>query len=359
MVKTDNFILRYANCWEDADLLTSWLASCQGGSILSVCSGGENSLSLLTCDPAEVLVVDVNPKQLYLLELKRATVQHHERESALAFMGYRPSSNRLGTYKSLRKALTKDARSFWDKRETQIKKGIINDGRIERNLQKFAKWYRPLIHSSKTARELLRPKPLAEQQQFYRETWNNLRWRALFKIAFSNFSLRFLAPDPDFFNYVEVDTSAYLVEKVGRHFSSLACQNNHILHYGMFGEFGETLPHFVQEEHYEVIQSRLDRLTLHHGFAQDPIKKGRRFNGFNLSNIFEYTTREEFTTLAHELMEGAAPEVRFVYWNILVPRQLSAVEGIGLTNLLDTSVDQDVPDKGWIYYRCLVEGNTL
>ena len=96
-----------------------------------------------------------------------------------------------------------------------------------------------------------------------------------------------------------------------------ACQNSHMLPYGMFDEFGEAVPHCVQEQKDELIQPQL---TLHHGFAQDPIKKRRKFQRFNLSNIFEYTTGEEFSTLAYELLAGATSDVRFVY--CLVPRQI-------------------------------------
>ena len=69
MVKTEKFILRYANCWEDADLLIQNLNCKKGDRILSICSGGENSLSLLCLNPQEIVVVDVNPKQLFILEL--------------------------------------------------------------------------------------------------------------------------------------------------------------------------------------------------------------------------------------------------------------------------------------------------
>ena len=75
MVKTDNFQLRYANCWEDTEVLLRHINRGQGAQYLSIASGGENSLSLLYLDPERVHVVDVNPLQLYLLELKMAAIQ--------------------------------------------------------------------------------------------------------------------------------------------------------------------------------------------------------------------------------------------------------------------------------------------
>ena len=51
-VQADFSIIRYAQCWEDADVLLAGLAVQPGDVCLSIGSGGENSLSLLTRDPA-------------------------------------------------------------------------------------------------------------------------------------------------------------------------------------------------------------------------------------------------------------------------------------------------------------------
>ena len=40
--------IRYAQCWEDADVLLQALAVQPGDVCLSIASGGENTLSLLT-----------------------------------------------------------------------------------------------------------------------------------------------------------------------------------------------------------------------------------------------------------------------------------------------------------------------
>ena len=64
--------IRYANCWEDAELLLSTLGSREGQRILSVGSAGDNSLSLLTTQPEQIVAVDVSQVQLYLIELKKA-----------------------------------------------------------------------------------------------------------------------------------------------------------------------------------------------------------------------------------------------------------------------------------------------
>src|SRR5512139_904038 len=64
--------LRYAQCWEDADVLLEALAVRPGDVCLSIGSAGDNTLALLIRQPACVIAVDVNPAQIACLELRVA-----------------------------------------------------------------------------------------------------------------------------------------------------------------------------------------------------------------------------------------------------------------------------------------------
>ncbi len=44
--------IRYAQLWEDADVLLAGLASKPGATLVSICSAGDNALAMLTLDPA-------------------------------------------------------------------------------------------------------------------------------------------------------------------------------------------------------------------------------------------------------------------------------------------------------------------
>jgi len=88
----------YTNCWEDADLLVSRLGDIRGRRVLSIGSGGENSLSLLCREPGLLVVVDKSPAQLFLFELKKVALKALERPDFLAFLGYAESTDRWRTY---------------------------------------------------------------------------------------------------------------------------------------------------------------------------------------------------------------------------------------------------------------------
>src|SRR5262245_29322427 len=121
--------VRYANVWEDADILCEALAPvAAGGRLLSIASAGDNTLALLTLDPAEVIAVDLSPAQLACLELRLAAFRHLADPELLAFLGMARSSDRLATYRSLRRELGDAARAFWDANEGAVARGVIHAG---------------------------------------------------------------------------------------------------------------------------------------------------------------------------------------------------------------------------------------
>ncbi|MGM0601087.1 MAG: DUF3419 family protein, partial [Candidatus Rifleibacteriota bacterium] len=64
----------YSNVWEDPELNRLSLKCEPGQNILSITSGGCNSLCLLLEDPKKLISIDLNPAQLAMLELKRAAI---------------------------------------------------------------------------------------------------------------------------------------------------------------------------------------------------------------------------------------------------------------------------------------------
>ena len=80
-------LIRYANCWEDPEVLLQGLNAPPGSKILSVGSAGDNSFSLLTTDPELVVAVDVNQIQLHLIELKKVCFAQLSHAEMICFLG--------------------------------------------------------------------------------------------------------------------------------------------------------------------------------------------------------------------------------------------------------------------------------
>src|SRR5687768_98208 len=64
--------IRYAQVWEDADVLLAGLEVRPGDVCLSIASAGDNTLALLTTHPSRVIALDLNAAQLACLELRVA-----------------------------------------------------------------------------------------------------------------------------------------------------------------------------------------------------------------------------------------------------------------------------------------------
>ncbi|MCP4042805.1 MAG: DUF3419 family protein, partial [Gammaproteobacteria bacterium] len=72
--------IRYAQCWEDADILIQGLDIQPGDTCLSIASAGDNALAMLARNPQRVIALDLNPAQTACLELRVAAyreLQHH------------------------------------------------------------------------------------------------------------------------------------------------------------------------------------------------------------------------------------------------------------------------------------------
>ncbi len=352
--EVDFDIIRYANCWEDADLLLKGLDLDENNNILSIGSGGDNSFSLLTTNPKKVVAVDVSEVQLFLIELKKQAILLLNRNEYLAFIGFhvQDGNTRMETYQNIRPQLSDVCKKYWDSQLETIKAGIVHQGKFEKYFQLFSKRVIPLIHSKKKVRELLKEKSEADQAAFFHKSWDTWRWRMFFKAFFSRFIMGRLGRDKSFMKEFEGSVSTFILNQAKRHLSSKHVHDNFMLNYALTGSFLDKLPHYVQEENYEKVKQNLDKLTLINGFAKDAIEQHGPFDAFNLSNIFEYLNKETFASVQKELIEGGTEHAKYAYWNLMVDRIMSNNKAYRLTN---KTKEHLAKDKGFFYKRFVVD----
>src|SRR5512136_3243505 len=104
--RRDGHRLRYAQCWEDADVLLEALDIRPGDVCLSIASGGDNTLAILSRGPERVIAVDRNPAQIACLELKVAAYRLLEYEEVRELLGSLPSWRREWLYRRVRSSLS-------------------------------------------------------------------------------------------------------------------------------------------------------------------------------------------------------------------------------------------------------------
>lgn len=320
-------ILRYAQCWEDADILVAGLDVQPGDVCISIASAGDNTLSLLTRAPGRVIAVDLNPTQVAALELRVAAYRTLSHGELLELIGSRPSARREAIYARCRSLISEYARGYWDARRDAISSGIGGAGKFERYFSLFRRFVLPTVHRRSTVRALVERRDSGERLRFFEDRWNTRAWRMLFRIFFSQTVLGRLGRDPSFFAYAEESVADHLMGRVRHALTILDPADNPYLHWITLGTHGEALPHALRAENFEVIRDNLDRLEWHCKPMEAVLDSARvdRIDSINFSNIFEYMSSDAHRSLLSSLLPRLSSGARMAYWNMIVPRSGAAL----------------------------------
>jgi S-adenosylmethionine-diacylglycerol 3-amino-3-carboxypropyl transferase len=355
--RADFSYVRYAQVWEDADILVGALEPQPAHVVVNIASAGDNALALLARGPARVYALDLNPAQLACVELRVAAYRELSHLELLELLGSRPSQRRSALYQRCRSQLSDQARDFWDAHSPEIAAGIGSAGKFERYFAKFRHWALPLVHGRSRIAALLRGGTREEREAFYHKKWNTWRWRLLFKIFFSRFVMGRLGRDPAFFRYVEGNVADRILTRARHALTELNPAENPYLHWILTGTHGAALPFALRLENFEAIRANLHRFewrlqSLEEFLAAEP---SLRVDRWNLSDIFEYMSEDNTAALLARLADASHPGARLAYWNMLAPRSRPEFLAPRLTPLSDLAARLFARDKAFFYSRFIVE----
>ena len=355
--RADFSFIRYAQCWEDADILLEALDVGEGDVCLSIASAGDNSLSLLSRGPARVIAVDMNPAQLACLALRVAAYRVLEHGELLQLVGSRECNDREALYRRCRGALEADARYFWDAHPQLIRNGIGAAGKFERYFAVFRSRVLPWIHPRHRVDRLLAGGTLEARRRFYAESWANRRWGLLCRLFFSRFVMGRMGRDPAFFRYVEGSVAERILARTRHALTELDPADNPYLQWIFTGRHTTALPHALRKENFDAIRENLDQLEWHPMSIEQLLdaEPGLRVDCYNLSDIFEYMSDESFIRLLSTLVEGARDGARLAYWNMLVPRSRPPELADILVPNAELAERLHLQDKAFFYSRFVVE----
>lgn len=349
-------LIRYANCWEDATILCKALNPAQDKRILSIASGGDNAFAMLSMG-ASVVAADISTAQLACVELKASAIHRLEHPDLLQFLGIRPCSRRVSIFRDLKADLARESRDFWENNTAAIKSGIAHAGKFEDYFRIFRTKILPMVHDRQTVAELMREKNRSEREAFYNNTWNNLRWRLLFRVFFSRAVMGHMGRDPEFFRYVKGSVSDRILRRTKHALTILETHNNPYLDYILNGNFTCALPLYLEEGRFEALRKGLYNLTIYGGSIEDAVDefRGDGFDGFNLSDIFEYMDASLCAKIYAKLLDSARPGARFAYWNMLVPRRCPEGLWDKVEHLAELSRECFERDMAFFYSAFVVE----
>ena len=349
--------LRYAYCWEDADVLLSALRLNSGDQCLSIASAGDNTMALLGAGASSVLACDLSRAQVAALELRRSAYRHLEYHDLLALLGERDHAQRFRLYTACRSDLSWQSRQFWDGHSKLVRSGIGRVGKFERYLSLFRRFVLPLVHSSAEVDRLLSESTEPERADFYDQVWNNRRWQWLGRLFFGPAALGRLGRDPSFAQYADETVWESLQRRIPHALVQQVPGKNTYLRWILTGRFGPALPRALREENFEAIRRNLDALDIRCESLEAVLAglPSQSVDACNLSDVFEYVSADHYEAALRELSRVGRPGCRFVYWNLVTRRRRPESLAPLIRENRDLATKLHQLDKAFFYRDLVVE----
>ncbi len=354
--KADFDYIRYAQLWEDADVLTAALGDCAGKTLVSICSAGDNALAMLTLDPARIVVLDLSAAQIACLKLRIGAYRNLTHGEFIELTGSRPNTRRRDLLERALQGTDPETRVFWERQAGEVEKyGIGGVGKFERYFRIFRTWLLPLVHSRATLNDVFIPREPDARTEFFNTRFNTFRWRMLLNLFFSRFVMGRMGRDKAFFDHVDGSPAQHVAHRIHHAGVETDPSQNPYLHWILKGDHGAALPMAWRAEHFEVIRSRLDRLDICQGSLEAFVSTGEKADGFNLSDIFEYMSPDVFTQVYGAILSAANPKARLVYWNMMAPRRVPEQYKDDIRTLSELETRLKARDMAFFYSDFVVE----
>ena len=316
--------------WEDPESDCKALQIKPGDRMMTITSGGCNTLSFLLSDPAEIFTVDINPSQSYLLELKIAAIKCLGFNEFFSFIGMKENGERLAPYRLVRQQLTPGAKEFWDQNLDLIQKGFLMNGRYERFVKLVSKAM-IFIQGKERINGLFTDKSPELQEEFYREYWDTRRTRLMFDLFFNKFVLAKRGLKADYFHFDDgADSfSGSFFNRFSRALSHIPIKGNYFLHLylkGCYRGFDE-VPDYLLEQNFNIIKSRVNRVKIITSDAQGWLSgiRDNYLDCLGLSNICELMNAGETLKFFTEVARAASPGARICFRNLMIPREVPEI----------------------------------
>jgi S-adenosylmethionine-diacylglycerol 3-amino-3-carboxypropyl transferase len=316
--------ISYAQSWEDPIVLQRGLGVGTDDDVLSICGAGDTSFALAIAGARSVTVIGLSAPQIALAKLKLVAAQHLDLERFRSFLGVGPIGQRIFLYHELRVHLDDQTRAFWDGREAWIREGILGCGEFEKYLSTFRTRLLPLVHRRRTIEGLMAAKSLDEQRSYFDKKWNGWRWRALFRVFFSQMVMQRLGRSGVQFAHVEGPVSTAFMARAEHALTELSAAENPFLQWMLLGAYTDlenSQPYLSQSGHAALAEAAA-RIHFVHDDLMGHLRRCApgTYSAFNLSDVPEYLGEAETEALLRACVSASGTGARLAYWNLLVPR---------------------------------------
>lgn len=281
--------------------------------ILCITASGDRPLNLLMRDCREIISIDANPIQNYLLDLKMAAMQVFSYDRYLSFMGAEKNKHRIQDLKHLIPFLEKESAAFWLKNQKMIKKGVLYQGAIERFTSIVAKIIYLIRY--KKIKKLFSFEDLNDQRLFVKEHWDKKWWKKVFELILNPSISKYLIHDPGLVNVSStIHPGTYIYDRILHSLDQCLASENPLFSLVFQGYVarGGFSP-YLTSHGTEVIKKRIDRLSYQTGEIVQYLESldEPTFDCFSLSDIASYMSPMHFSRLLRGVYKTAKPGARF------------------------------------------------
>lgn len=282
--------------------------------VVCVTASGDRPLHLLMTPCAEIISIDMNPIQNFLLELKMAALYCLDYEKYLAFLGCHETSDRLNIFNSLKSHLSSEAAAFWVKNLDPVRKGIIYQGRVERLLYLVSKCLNLIKH--KQIKTLLSFSDIEAQRKFIAEKWDTYLWKGIFQIFLNPKIMKLIINDPGVVSHIgrNVRPGNYIYDRMLAYLNNNLARKSALLQLILLGKvLPEAYFPYLTFEGYNKIRKNIAKLTFKTVNIIDYINRPQteKFDCFSMSDIASYMPQESFNKLLTGIHHAANPDARF------------------------------------------------
>ena len=313
--------------WEDPESDVKAIEMKARQSLLTITSGGCNTLHFLLHDPEKIYAVDINPAQTWLLELKIAAIKNLDHNEFITFLGLKKSRERIKLFTKIKHHLSIDALHFWMSNMSLIDKGILFNGKFE-GFVKLAGKILSLLQGKRKIEQLLSSQSIDEQKSFFNTQWENKRWKLVFKLMFNKKRLAKKGLVAEYFHFDDgaQSFSESFYNRTKKVLCEIPVKNNYFLSAYFRGRYKneDELPLYLKPQNYEHIKRNIDRIELVTADTKYWLETmpHSTIDGFCLSNICELMSEEDTRKLFTEVVRTARPGAKICFRNLMVAREV-------------------------------------
>ncbi len=280
--------------------------------VICITGSGDRPLNLLTTGCREVVAIDLNPIQNYLLALKKSAIKSLSSQQYLCFLGLYDYSERLKILEDL--PLDTETRNFWLKNKKMIQRGILYQGAMERTLAKCSAFLR--FFRKNKLEHLFSIDDLEEQKAFVKKHWDKPFIRKMLGIFLRSPFTKIILNDPGLtFNVnPSLNIGTYIYDRIQSYLQRGLAKESLILNLMFNKKVSEAaLPPYLSLYNIESIRNNINAISIVTDNLINYLESvpENSFDCFSIADVASYLNDTDYHRLLHAIKKAAKPGSRF------------------------------------------------